>query len=237
MKIACWSGPRNISTALMRSWSSRSDTFVSDEPFYGYYLKETGFNHPMREKIINHYPTNYQEIVKNINSTIPNDKTIWYQKHMAHHLIDTKNLSWIENFKNCILIRNPKDVINSYLKKNILENVSDLGYPQQLSILQLLQKKKVQFYIIDSDDLLDNPEKELSDWCNYLDIDFDQKMLSWKKGSHENDGIWGEHWYNNINNSKKFLKQKKVKCDDYKNFESIYNDSLYYYRKIYNMKS
>lgn len=240
MKIACWSGPRNISTALMRSWSSRSDTFVSDEPFYGHYLKETGLNHPMKEKIINNYPTHYQEIVKNINSTIPNDKTIWYQKHMAHHLTDSissENLLWIENFKNCILIRHPKDVINSYVKKNSLSNVSELGYPQQLRILQLLQKKKLKFYIIDSDHLLDNPEKELSDWCKYLGIDFDKKMLSWEKGGHKNDGIWGKHWYNNINNSTKFLKKEKVQCDDYRNFKSIYLDSMYYYRKLYHMKA
>lgn len=237
MRIACWSGPRNISTALMRSWSSRNDTFVSDEPFYGYYLKETGLNHAMKEEIINSCPTDYRRIIKTITSTIPNNKTIWYQKHMAHHLIDTKDLSWIKNFKNCILIREPRDVINSYIKKNTLKNVSELGYPQQLSILQFLQKKNVSFYIIDSDDLVNNPKKELSAWCNYLNIAFDQEMLSWPKGPHENDGIWGKHWYHNINNSKTFLKKKKVQSDDYKEFDSIYNDALYYYRKIYNMKS
>jgi hypothetical protein len=237
MKIACWSGPRNISTALMRSWSSRNDTFVSDEPFYAYYLKETELNHPMKDKIMNHYSTDYDDIVKNINSKIPNNKKIWYQKHMAHHLVDIEDLSWIENFKNCILIRNPKDVINSYVRKNILQNVSDLGYPQQLSILEFLQSKKMKFYIIDSDNLLNNPEKILSDWCNYLGIDFSQKMLSWPKGPHKNDGIWGKHWYNNINNSKTFFQKRKVSSNDYKNFESIYNDAIFYYKKIYNMIS
>ena len=232
-----WSGPRNLSTALMRSFENRNDTKVIDEPFYAYYLKKTGFEHPMREEIINHYSTDFNEIVKNINSIIPNDKTIWYQKHMAHHIVDIKKLSWIEGFKNCILIRNPKDVINSYLKKNTLKNVQELGYPQQLSIIQLLQKKKLPFYIIDSDDLLDNPYKELSRWCRYLDIDFDKKMLSWERGPHKNDGIWAKHWYKNIINSNRFLKQKKLQSNEYKNFESVYHDSLHYYRKIYNMKS
>ena len=162
MRIACWSGPRNISTALMRSWSSRSNTFVSDEPFYGYYLKKTGLNHPMKEEIINHYPTNHNDIIENITSKIPNNKKIWYQKHMAHHLINIKDLSWIKKLKNCILIRHPKHVINSYIKQNILNNILDLGYPQQYSIIKFLQKEKVKFYIIDSDDLLDNPEKGLS---------------------------------------------------------------------------
>jgi len=237
MRIACWSGPRNISTALMRSWSSRNDTFVSDEPFYGYYLKETGFNHAMKEEIINSCPTDYRHIIKTISSTIPENKTIWYQKHMAHHLINKEDFSWIKNFKNCILIRKPRDVINSYIKKNTLKNISELGYLQQLSILQFLQKENESFYIIDSDDLLNNPKKELSSWCNYLKIPFDQKMLSWPKGPHENDGIWGKHWYQNINNSKTFLKKKKNQSDDYKKFGTIYDDALYYYRKIYNMKS
>ena len=142
MKIACWSGPRNISTALMRSWSSRADAFVSDEPFYAYYLKSTGFNHPMKKEIIDNYPTDHYDIIKNLTSNIPNNKKIWYQKHMSHHLININDLSWIKNFNNCILIRHPKYVINSYIKKNTLKNVSDLGYPQQLSIIKFLKKKK-----------------------------------------------------------------------------------------------
>lgn len=237
MRIACWSGPRNISTALMRSWSSRKDTFVSDEPFYGYYLKETRLNHPMKEDIINSCPTDYQQIIKTISSIIPNNKRIWYQKHMAHHLIDMKELSWLKNFKNCILIREPKYVISSYIKKNKLKNVLELGYPQQLNILEFLNKNNLPFYIINSDDLLNNPKKELSSWCNYLKIPFEKEMLSWPKGAHKNDGIWGKHWYHNINNSETFFQNKKILSDDYKQFKSIYSDSLYFYKKIYNMKS
>tara|TARA_A100001011_G_scaffold356759_1_gene401045 strand:- start:2041 stop:2754 length:714 start_codon:yes stop_codon:yes gene_type:complete len=236
MRIACWSGPRNISTALMRSWSSRDDTFVSDEPFYAHYLKVTGFKHPMREEIINNYSTNRYDIIKNLTSDIPSSKKIWYQKHMAHHLLDINDLSWIKNFKNCILIRHPKFVINSYIKKNTLKNVSDLGYPQQLSIVKFLQKEKIKFYIIESDHFLENPQKKLSDWCNFLKIDFHQKMLSWPKGSHKNDGIWGKHWYNNINNSQNFAKKIGDSSNKYKEFESIYNDAIYFYKKIYNMQ-
>jgi hypothetical protein len=236
MRIACWSGPRNISTALMRSWSSRDDTYVSDEPFYAHYLKLTGFNHPMREEIINHYPTNRYDIIKNLTSDVPSNKKIWYQKHMAHHLLDINDLSWIKNFKNCILIRHPKFVINSYIKKNTLKNVLDLGYPQQLSIIKFLQKEKIKFYIIESDHFLENPQKKLSDWCNFLKIDFHQKMLSWPKGSHQNDGIWGKHWYNNINNSQNFSKKIGDSSNKYEEFESIYNDAIYFYKKIYNMQ-
>ncbi len=236
MKIACWSGPRNISTALMRSWSSRKDTFVSDEPFYAYYLKETGFNHPMRKKIINNYTTNSNDIINNLTSTIPNNKNIWYQKHMAHHLLDMEDLSWIKNFKNCILIRHPKFVINSYIKKNSLKDVLDLGYPQQLSIIKFLKREKIQFYIIETDNFLENPRKKLSDWCNFLKINFDQKMLSWPKGPHRNDGIWGEHWYGNINTSQNFSKKIGDSSNKYIEYKSIYNDAMYFYKKIYNMQ-
>lgn len=236
MKIACWSGPRNISTALLRSWSSRYDTFVSDEPFYAFYLKKTNFQHPMREEIIQSYSTNYEEIVANLISKNPENKRIWYQKQMAHHLINIKDLSWINNFENCILIRHPKYVINSYVKKNDLEDVTELGFPQQLSIIEYLKSYNLKFFIIDADDLLFNPKKTLFEWCNFLKIDFDKRMLSWSKGPHKNDGIWGQHWYDNINNSNGFYTKSPPVSDDYKNFEKIYEQALSYYKKIYNMK-
>lgn len=236
MRIACWSGPRNISTALMRAWSSRADTFISDEPFYAHYLKQTGLNHPMSKEIINLYSTKHKDIIKNLTSVIPKGKNIWYQKHMAHHILKVNDLSWIKNFHNCILIRHPKYVINSYVKKNTLSSVTDLGYTQQLSIIKFLKKEKLKFYIIDSDDFLKNPEKKINDWCNFLNIDFKKSMLSWSKGPHINDGIWGKHWYNNINNSTKFFKIKRNLSTDYKEFQSIYDDAKYIYKKIYNMK-
>ena len=233
MTIACWSGPRNISTALMRSWSSRSDTYVSDEPLYAHYLKETAFNHPMNDEIIKAYPTNYNFIIKSLTSINPEAKKIWYQKHMAHHLLSINNLTWIKDFHNCILIRHPKHVINSYVKKNTLTSVSDLGYPQQLSIIRFLKKEKLKFYIIDSDDFLKNPKKKMNDWCNFLQIDFQKSMLSWPKGPNINDGVWGKHWYDNINNSTKFFEHKSSLSESYKEFGFIYDDAKDLYKKIY----
>ena len=177
MKVACWSGPRNISTALMRSWSSRNDTFVSDEPFYSYYLKETGLNHPMAEKILKAYPVTKTEIIKNLTSDILGRKKIWYQKHMAHHIVNIKDLSWLKYFQNCILILQPRDVINSYVKKNKLSSVFDLGYPQQLMILDFLKKERLKFHVISSDNFLKNPKKGLKEWCDSLKIDFQSDML------------------------------------------------------------
>jgi hypothetical protein len=235
MKIACWSGPRNISTALMRSWSSREDTFVSDEPFYSYYLKEQQLKHPMHKEIIDFYPHRYNDIVRNLTSGIPKGKKYWYQKHMAHHMVGIEDFSWLKDFKNYFLIRHPKDVINSFIKKNTLNSVQELGYPQQLQIIEFLQKNNLEFRIINSDDLLDSPKKKLYDWCNHLNIKFDSRMLSWKKGPHTNDGIWGKHWYDSVYKTTSFSKnEKSLKRSELYGYDDIYKEALIYYKKIYN---
>lgn len=232
MKIACWSGPRNISTALMRSWSSRNDTAVIDEPFYAYYLRKKKLKHPMYKQIINRYPHRYNDVLKSINKENPNLKKIWYQKHMAHHIVDLENIQWITNFKNCFLIRDPKYVISSYIKKNELNNVEELGYPQQLSLLQYLLKKNTNFIVIDSKDLLKNPQKLLKIWCSHLKIEFQDRMLSWEKGKHFSDGIWAEHWYGNIINSNKFhaFKDKNISLSN--DYKLIYDNAMHYYDKL-----
>tara|TARA_B100001057_G_scaffold490439_1_gene578716 strand:+ start:4307 stop:5020 length:714 start_codon:yes stop_codon:yes gene_type:complete len=232
IRIACWSGPRNISTALMRSWSSRKDTYVTDEPFYGYYLKKTLKSHPMREEIIDYYLSKYDQIINHLLDDIPNKKTIWYQKHMAHHLIDLSNIDWIKKCENCILIRHPKEVISSYTIKNKLESVNELGYPQQLKIIKFLKKSGKKFVVIDSKDLLKNPHKILSDWCKSVNTNFDISMLKWEKGNHQNDGIWWKHWYDNVINTTGFQKyNKKDICID-NNYESIYYESMEYYNYL-----
>ena len=233
MRIACWSGPRNISTALMRSWSSRNDTFVSDEPFYAYYLKEQQLKHPMYEEIIEYYPNTYDDVVKSLISEIPNDKENWYQKHMAHHLIDLNSVEWIKNFENCILIRHPKDVINSYVKKNNLNYVDELGYPQQYKIIKYLDSIGKKFIVIDSTILLNNPKKILSQWCSSVGLEFDSSMLKWKKGNHPQDGIWWKHWYDNVINTTHFQKFSSNENQLDQKYQSIYDEALDYYNKLY----
>ena len=122
MIVACWSGPRNISTALMRSWSSRKDTFVTDEPFYAYYLKETRINHPMYEKIINSYFSDYDEIVNHLISKVPNQKKIWYQKHMAHHLIDLSKIDFLDSSGLGALVQVSKEFKNLKLSFSVVGN-------------------------------------------------------------------------------------------------------------------
>lgn len=237
MIVACWSGPRNISTALMRSWSSRKDTYVSDEPFYSYYLKTTKLKHPSYQEIISKYPSDYNEIVSYITNKIPEEKKIWYQKHMAHHLLDLSGIDWIAQFENCILLRHPKEVIFSYSKKNVLNSVEELGYPQQYEIINFLKKRNKPFIVIDSNELLKNPEKLLSNWCKKINIKFYKSMLKWEKGNQPYDGIWWKSWYDNVIQTSGFQKYEKKDIVVENKYSSIYNESIKYYNYLREIKS
>jgi len=234
MRIACWSGPRNISTALMRSWSSRNDTFVSDEPFYAPYLHKNNIRHPMIEEIINKYETNYQQVIKNITSEIPKSKNIWYQKHMAHHIEDINHLDWIEDFHNTLLIRHPALVINSFSKKFEIKSIEQLGYPQQYQIYKYLKEKNKKISIIDSSLFLISPKEYLKEWCRNLNINFQNEMMEWKKGPHENDGIWGSHWYKNVLNSTGFLSGEQHIPLLPKKYYKIYDEGMVFYKEMIN---
>ena len=231
IKIAAWSGPRNISTALMRSFGSRTDTFVSDEPLYAYYLITNKINHPMKNTIINNMEINLSKIITYLINDIPNEKSIWYQKHMAHHLPLNSNLDWIKNFLNILLIRNPNDVILSYIKKNNLNNIFQLGLPQQKKILLFLKKNNIDYFIINTNELLKNPKQILFQLCNKIGVPFTEKMLTWEKGPKNYDGIWGEYWYKNMYNSTEFKKNKEkttnIKIP--KTYLPIYNQAIEYY--------
>ena len=169
--IAMWSGPRNISTALMRSFENRSDCFVSDEPFYSYFLYKTGLKHPLSDEIIKSGLIDYNEIIKCITGPIPSSKNIWYQKHMAHHILEGENLDWIKNMKNCLLIRHPSDVILSYSKKNEINSIHQLGYLQQMNIYKILTEEiGISPIIIDAQDLLRKPKDILIEVCKNLRI-------------------------------------------------------------------
>ena len=229
MIVSCWSGPRNISTALMRSWSSRKDTFVTDEPFYAYYLKKTKLKHPFYKEIINKYSSNYDEVVNYLINRIPKDKKIWYQKHMAHHILNFNNIEWINNCENCILLRHPKEVISSYSKKNKLNSAEELGYPQQYEIIKYLKKINKSYVVIDSSELLNNPEKVLSNWCMKINIKFYKSMLRWKKGNYVTDGIWWKSWYDNVIKTTRFKEYEKKDINIENKYDSIYNESMKYY--------
>jgi len=233
MIINMWSGPRTLSTALMRSFENRNDTSVWDEPMYAYYLNKTKLNHPMAKQIIKTYETNIDLLIKDMTKDYKNK--IFYLKHMSHHLLRETPMEWINSGKNCFLIRDPKKVIISYSKNNIIKDSDDIGFPTQLKIFKYLKKNKQQLIVINSDDLASNPKKTLIGLCKKLNIVFNVNMLKWPKGVRKSDGIWGKVWYKNVINSDSFEK-KEVKSepitDKYKKilFEcnQIYEELNYY---------
>ena len=237
VKIAMWSGPRNISTALMRSFENRNDTFVSDEPFYAHFLKQTGVEHPMRDEVIKLGNSNWAEVSDYLTNTIPDGKSVWYQKHMAQHNLPGVDLEWAEKVFNCFLIRDPKEVILSYTKKYAISSVYQLGFPQQFDLFtQLREKKGVAPIILDSTDILINPESMLKKLCRTLGIPFTNKMLKWPKGRRKSDGIWGKHWYNAVEQSTSFQayqkKDEKIPIE----YTAIYEESLEFYLQLYNQR-
>ena len=229
-----WSGPRNLSTALMRSFENREDTKVWDEPFYAYYLKETKKDHPLANEIINKYETNLEKIIDLV--TEEND-FIYFQKHMSHHIINKIPINWITKGINCFLIRHPKEVLLSYIQKNDLIDSNDLGYPAQLRLFNYIKTSNKKILVIDAKDLSEKPEIILKKICKKINIPFTEKMLNWPKGRRDSDGIWEKIWYKNVKSSTSFNKILNKEYEIPKKYNHIYNECLKIYDqlKIYNI--
>ena len=236
-RIAMWSGPRNISTAMMRSFENREDTLVIDEPFYAYYLNKTGLNHPLREEVLASQSINWDEIVSQLNGEIPKEKTIFYQKHMVHHILSFDKIGWVKNFKNCLLIRHPKQVIVSYSKKSKINSINDLGFVQQVELFEEIKNLTGSYpAVIDAKDILLDPKLYLSKLCNYFDISFLEEMLSWPIGQRTSDGIWGSHWYKNVINSNGFIPYKEPEESIHQDDMQFYQDSIEHYNYLSSYK-
>ncbi|MCA9274516.1 MAG: hypothetical protein KDA29_00665 [Phycisphaerales bacterium] len=208
-RIAMWSGPRNISTALMRSWGSRSDCFVSDEPLYAHYLSVISESkrreHPAYDEVMRSQPTDWHKVADQLTGPIPNGKRVWYQKHMAHHLTVGISWDWIASLSNCFLIRDPVAMITSFIK--VIDNPTprDLGLPQQVELFEWLRKETGKTpVVIDSRDVLMDPSRMLAQVCERVGVPFDDSMLSWAPGERDEDGVWGPHWYASVYRSTGF---------------------------------
>jgi len=200
MKIAMWSGPRNLSTAMMYSFGARSDCAVWDEPFYAAYLAATGLDHPMRNEILAAGTQDFAKVTERCIGENPDNKAHHYQKHMTQHMIDGVDRSWMKQVKNVFLIRHPARVIASYAKKRQGPTLDDIGFWQQAELFEACDDP----IVIDSHDIRDNPEAMLTLLCNALGMAFDPAMLSWPAGGHADDGAWAPHWYGAVHNSTGF---------------------------------
>ena len=197
-----WSGPRNISTAIMYSFAQRPDTQVVDEPLYGYYLTVAEANHPGRSELLKELETD-PDVITGFLEKGESNKEIFFFKNMAHHLIGL-DLQFLNNFTNIILLREPADVINSLSKTLDVVELRDTGFEFQYRIFEFLDRGGKMPIILDSKDLLTNPGETLRDICRLLDIPFYESMLKWKAGGIPEDGPWARYWYQNVHKSTGF---------------------------------
>ena len=205
-RIAMWCAPRTISTALMRAWENRADTTVIDEPFYAHYLQVTGIDHPARDEIIASYESDWRTVARTLTEDPPPEgAAIWYQKHMAHHMLDHIELVWLDKLTNCFLIRSPVEVITSYIKVRSQPTLLDLGFPQLLRLFDTVRRNTGSIPpVIDSQDVLEDPRGTLIMLCEAVAVPFSEQMLSWPPGRRDSDGVWAPHWYAAVEKSTGF---------------------------------
>ncbi len=189
-----WSGPRTISTALMRSWENRQDTAVIDEPLYAFYLASSGAAHPGRDEIIKSMPNEWPVVLDQLCSDpLPGGKTVFYQKHMTHHLLPEVDRGALGGLRHAFLIRDPRQLLASYARVRAEPVLADLGLSQQLEIFRRLGGP-----VVDAADILRQPRPMLEALCSALGVRFDPAMLSWPAGPRPTDGVWARYWYEEV---------------------------------------
>lgn len=234
VRIAMWSGPRNISTAMMRAWGNRPDTFVIDEPFYAYYLRATGKQHPGADEIIASSDTDWANVVAQLTGPIPKARRIFFQKQMAHHLLPEVDREWLGAVTNCFLIRDPREVITSYIKKREEPALQDLGFVQQADIFNFVRTRTSSIPpIIDAKDVLDNPERMLRLLCEAVGVEFSKSMLSWPPGLRETDGIWARHWYGEVARTTSFQPYRPRSARVPAHLQEIYDRCRQCYERLH----
>ena len=199
MRIAMWSGPRNISTAMMYAFGNRQDFAAWDEPFYAAYLAATGIDHPMRDEVVAAHETDPLKVAKRCLGPIPRGRSHFYMKHMPFHMVDWFPLDWAEKCVNIHLIRHPARVVSSYAVKRENPTLPDIGFVQQAELF-----KRFPGPVLDSDDIRQDPEGMLRKLCQLIDLPFDPAMLNWPAGPKPFDGAWASHWYGAVHKSTGF---------------------------------
>ena len=231
-RIAMWSGPRNISTAMMRSWENRADCSVIDEPFYAYYLEQTQSPHPLFSEIIESQPTDYATVAKNMSEGQCNS-ALQYQKHMTHHMLPGCDISWTATLQHCFLIRDPAYVVHSYTNSRGACTAEDIGIKRQYELLtQISDLTGQQMPVIDSPTVLTNPERVMRALCEALSISFDPNMLAWPTGRRSSDGIWASHWYHSVEASTGFASPRQATFALSKSQLEVVEEVMPYYAKM-----
>lgn len=211
LRIAMWSGPRNISTAMMRSWENRPDTVVIDEPFYAHYLAETGLDHPGRAKVLELHETDPGRIIRSLTGPVPGDPGIQYQKHMTHHMLPGLEREWMQSVINCFLIRDPEEMLASLHVRTPNPSLEDTGLPGQVALFDAMCASTGEIpLVLDARDVLSDPRGVLTAFCQGLGVPFDDCMLSWPPGPRDSDGAWSPWWYDAVEASTGFKPWKSM---------------------------
>jgi hypothetical protein len=205
IRIAMWSGPRNISTALMRSFENRRDTAVVDEPFYACFLDATGIDHPGRDETLAACERDADVVAASLGGPVPGGRAVSYQKHMTHHMVPGLPLAWMSDVRHAFLIRDPRDVILSYMVRRPDMTADDIGFVRQTELFDHVCELTGRVPpVIDARDVLFDPRATLSALCARLRIPFDDGMLAWPVGSRTTDGVWAKYWYDAVERSSGF---------------------------------
>ena len=204
-RIAMWSGPRNISTAMMRAWENRTDTWVWDEPLYACYLHCTGIDHPGRDEIIAAGETDWRKVVARCVTASHPERPVFFQKHMTHHLLNHISRDWLAQVVNCFLIRDPREVVASYARVRGSPTAADVGVLQQGEMVDEIKALTGRTpVIVDARDVLEAPGPMLKRLCQTLGIEWQSRMLEWPEGARSSDGVWAKHWYHSVQSSRRF---------------------------------
>lgn len=234
IRLAMWSGPRNISTAMMRAWGNREDTAVVDEPLYAYYLKTTGRRHAGADEVIAAGETDIAKVIARLTDSAPGGKRIFYQKHMTHHLLPEIDRGWLAGLVNCFLIRDPREVITSLIKHVPDMSLPDTGFPQQAEIFRLVRQWTGKTPpVVDARDVLDNPRRVLGLLCDAVGAQFSERMLSWPPGLRDTDGVWAKYWYKEVETTTTFRPYKPKDEPVPEHLGEVYEACQGYYRELY----
>ena len=234
LNLAMWSGPRNISTAMMRAWENRQDCEVWDEPLYGYYLKATGIDHPGAEEVMRERGTDWQSVVRQCLEPAPNGSAIFYQKHITLHMLEQVDRDWMASVTNCFLIREPERVIASYAAVREQPTLDDIGFTQQQSLFDHVADLSGEApLVIDSREFLLQPESMLRALCQHVQVEFDPAMLQWPAGERDSDGSWGKYWYQSVWNSTGFAAPSDRPLQLNKDQQQLADRARPYYEALY----
>ncbi|MGF1453864.1 MAG: HAD family hydrolase [Alphaproteobacteria bacterium] len=238
IRIGMWAGPRNISTTMMRSFGNRPDTAVADEPFYAYYLRKSGADHPMRDAILGALPQTFQGVVDMLNGPVPKGRSIYFHKHIAYHASAKEDLplDWIDGQRTFILIRDPRAMVASYAQKH--DDVGPIlaSLDVKARIMDHLAAKGLPCPIVDAADVLRAPEPTLRILCKALDIPFLEEMLSWPAGPCDGDGVWGDHWYDTVRQSTGFMPLKEEPVDLTPDLDALAQTCMERYRELHGQR-